>query len=538
MMKKNKNLNNRPNQNEMEELENLFKLNDLDALEKKARKFIANYPKVSNLYNILGFVLQKKNNSNEAILNFSQAINIQPNFDQAHNNLGNVLQETGKFDEAIRSYQKAIKINPNYAEAYSNLGNALTELGKFDEAAKNQRQALKLNPNHAEFYTNLGSTLTELGKIEEAITNHQKAIKLNPQYAEAYSNLGIALAGLGKFEEAIVNHQHALKLNPKYTKAILNESFIRLTLGELKIGWAKYEMRLGKGGVTAIRYQTEKIWNGDFLDGTLLVWGEQGIGDHIIFASMLTDLRKYAKNIILEVDKRLENLLKRYFEKMNFSNIKILDAEKIRTHNFDKHIAIGSLGQYLRKSKKSFDATPKKYMIPSLLKEKELRNKFFQDNKLKIGISWKTLNKKQQFRNVNLDQMIPILSNPNCTFINLQFGRVDKDLQYLRSKHGINIQSIKEIDNHNDIDGLAALINCLDLVITIQNTTAHLSGALGKKTWIMLAKNARWQWFNSEKKSLWYPTAKLFRQEKMGDWSGVINSISTELKSLNELNKN
>jgi len=457
-----KNLNNQPNQNELKEIENLFNSNEFDILEKKTRKLIDKYPKTSVLYNILGVVLQKKNNFDKAILNLKKAINLQPNFDQAHNNLGNILKNTGKFEEAVNCYREALKINPNYAEAYSNLGNALTEIGKI--------------------------------------------------------------------EEAIVNHQKALKLNPKYKIANVNESIARLTLGEFEIGWKKYEARIGENNITPMRYPIEKIWDGNYLNGILLVWGEQGLGDHIIFASMLVDLKKYAKKIILQIDKRLENLLIRYFTKINFSNIKIVKSEKELI--FDKHIAIGSLGQYLRKSKKSFETTPKKFLIASSPKENKLKKKFFGNSKFKVGISWRTLNKKQKFRNIDLEQMLPILSNTNCDFINLQFGKFDEDLEKFKAKYSLNIQSINEIDNYNNIDDLAALINCLDLVITIQNTTAHLSGALGKNTWVILTFNARWHWLKNVNKSLWYPTIKLFRQKKNGNWNDVINNISIDLKSL------
>ena len=307
---------------------------------------------------------------------------------------------------------------------------------------------------------------------------------------------------------------------------------IRLILGEFEVGWKKYEFRFKTSAVSSERYKVNKIWNGNYLDGTLLVWGEQGIGDHILFVSMITDLRKYAKKIILEIDKRLVNLFKRYCEKNNFSNIEVIDMEKKLINNFDKHIAIGSLGQYLRKSQKSFQTTPKKYLISSSLKEKELRKKFFTDKKFNVGICWKTLNKKQQYRNINLEQMKPILSNANCNFINLQFGEFDEDLNNLKSKCGVSIRTIRDIDNYNDIESLSALINCLDLVITIQNSTAHLSGALGKNTWIMLTKNARWHWLKNEKKSLWYPTVTLFRQQKTGYWNNVINSIVMDLKKI------
>ena len=526
--------NNQPTKNEMEELENLFKKNSFDILEKKIERLIVLYPKISNLYNILGVVLQKNKKLNDAISNFSKAINIQPNFDQAHNNLGNVQEETGRLREAIKSYKKAIEINPNYAEAYSNLGNALAELDNNMEAFISQKKAVELEPYNSEFNNNLGIALKDLGKFEESIFSYNKAIKLNPSYAEAYSNLGNALTELGNFKEAIINYEHAIRLNPKYKKANLNEALVRLKLEEFEIGWKKYEMRLGEGTNIPIRYPVEKIWNGNYLSGTLLVWGEQGLGDHIIFSSMLTDLSKYAKNIILEIDGRLENLLKRYFKEKNILNIKILNKKKIM-YNFDKHIAIGSLGQYLRKSKKSFESTPKKFFVSSSTKEKELKINLSQNKKLKIGISWRTLNNKQKFRNINLEEMLPIFSNSNCEFIDLQFGKFENDLAYLRSEHGINIISINEIDNYNNIDNLASLINCLDLVITIQNTNAHLAGALGKETWLMLAKNARWHWFTSEKKSIWYPAIKIFKQKKIGIWNSVINDISINLKSLKKI---
>ena len=536
-MQNKNNFNNQPSQKEMAELENLFKSNELDKLERKIAEFISTYPNVPVLYNILGIVCQKKNNINHAISNFKRAINLRPNFDQAINNLGNALQHIGRFEEAISNYKKVIKINSNYAEAYSNLGNALAELGKFEEAISNYQKAIELNPDHPEFYTNLGGSLVEAGKFEEAISNLQKAIKLNPNYAEAYSNLGNAQAGLEKFEEAISNYQKAIKLNPKYKEAIKNESMVRLTMGDFKIGWEKYEARLEENIKIPVVYENEKKWNGKYLNGTLLVWGEQGVGDHIMFSSMLFDLKNHAKDILLQIDKRLENLLKRYFQKVNLLNIKIISSEKKFTGNFDKHIAIGSLGQYLRKTRASFDATPKKYLITSTIKENEYKKKFLDNDKFKIGISWKTLNKLQQYRNIDLKKMLPVLSNPRCDFVSLQFGEFGDELKYIKSKFDINIKSIKEINNFRDIDNLAALINCLDLVITIQNSTAHLSGALGKNTWLMLANNARWHWQKKDNKSIWYPSVKIYRQEKNGDWNNVINNISSDLKSFINQNK-
>ena len=187
---------------------------------------------------------------------------------------------------------------------------------------------------------------------------------------------------------------------------------------------------------------------------------------------------------------------------------------------------------HLRKNKKSFQTTPQKYLLSSNIKMNELKKKYFNEKKFTIGISWKTLNKKQPYRNIDLEQLLPILSNSNCNFINLQFGNFDDELNNLKLKHGIDIKTIKEVDNYNDIDSLAALVECLDLVITIQNSTAHLAAALGQETWIMLVKNenARWHWTIGEKNSFWYPTVKLFRQENFKDWNNVIKGINTDLK--------
>ena len=529
-MKKNNKIINQPSQKEMSEIEKLYKSNNLDDLEAKTRNLINNYPSFALLFNILGIALYKKKNFDEAIFNFNKAIKINDKFYLAYNNLGNCFKVTKKFQESEFNYKKAIQINPEYAEAYSNLGMVLAETGKIQEAIINQKNAINIKPNFAEAYNNLGILFARLGKYKESITNLKKALEIEPNYAEVYSNLGASMAELGNYDEALINYKKTLKLNPKYTEANFNESVIRLIKGEFDIGWKKYEFRFDKNFITKMRYNPEKIWDGKYLDGTLLVWAEQGVGDHILFASMIYDLKKYAKNIILEIDERLVNLFDRFCKKEKFFNLKVIKLDKTLVNNFDKHIAIGSLGQFLRKSKNSFENTPKKYLIPSPTKENYIKKKYFSNHKFKIGVSWKTLNKSQQYRNVSLEKMLPILSKPNFEFINLQFGKSDEDIKLLKLNHGITIKTIDEIDNYNNIDDLAALISCLDLVITIQNSTAHLAGALGKETWIMLTKNARWHWLINERKSLWYPSAKMFKQEDMGDWNKVINNIKINLE--------
>ena len=477
----------------------------------------------------------KKNNFKVAENLYKKVLKTNPNHFKSIHLLGSLLIQTKNFIMAIQFLNRAILIQPKHAATYNNLGAAFKELGEYKKSITYFQKAIEIQPNYAEAHNNFGMVFEKLGEFQKAVNCYQQAIQINPNYVEAHNNLGIVFEEFGQFLKAISCYKKAVQINPNYSQSKLNEAYVRLALGELEIGWKMHESRFdGEDRIKLMRYQTDKLWDGNYLDGTLLVWAEQGVGDHILFASMLTDLRKYAKNIILEIDKRLVNLCKRYYEKINFSNIKVINLEKKLVTNFDKHIALGSLGQYLRKTKKSFETTPKKYLTSSPVKEKELRNKFFVNKKFKVGISWKSLNEKRKHRNIDLTQMLPILSNPHCDFINLQFGKFDEDLQKLQSKHGIKIRTIKEVDNYNNIEDLAALINCLDLVINIQNSNADLAGALGQNTWVMVTKYGvmEWRWAVNEKKSLWYPTTKLFRQEKAGDWNSVVNSINMDLIKL------
>jgi len=557
-----------------QEIISLFKAGEINLAKKKIKKILNEYPDAYIIHNILGAILASENkldeslkhykksieikndyaeahnnlgiafqklyNLNDAILSHKKSIVYKPNFAEAHNNLGSAFHKLGKFEDAINEFKQSIKIKNDYFEAYSNLGNTLSELGRYEEAIDHYQRSISINSKYVEAYNNLGSALTKLRKFEEALKFHKKAVEINPKSAEAHNYLGNTFSEMEKFKDAFASYEKAQQINPEYSEAKLNEGISRLALGQFEIGWKKYEFRFDKninirneiGVVKSMRYEGNKLWDGKYLNGTLLVWSEQGLGDHIFFGSMVSDLKKYAKNIIFEVDKRLVNLFERFYKKINFHNIKVKSTEKKLIHGYEKHIPAGSLGQYLRKSADSFERSPKKYLISSISKEKKFKEKFSKSKNLKIGLSWKTLNKKQGNRNIDLERMTPILSTSNCDFINLQFGNFDKEIQNFRSKHGLSLKIIEKLDNYNDIETLAALIGCLDLIITIQNSTAHLSAALGAPTWIMLPKNARWHWPVNKKKSSWYPTAKLFRQEKNGDWNSVINSIGMDLKKI------
>ena len=491
-------------------------------------------------YNNLGVVFQKLYNLNEAIINYKKSLIYKSNFSEAHNNLGSAYFKLGKFEEAIEEFNHSIKIKDDYFEAYTNLGNTLSELGKHEEAIVNYEHAISINRDYVEAHSNKGSALSKLYKYEEAIKSHKEALKINPKSAEAYNLFGNTFSDMQNFDEAINNYKKAQELDSEYNEAYLNEGIARLSMCQFQEGWKKYEYRFDKysstrldiGGVNSMIYKSEKCWDGKYLDGTLLIWSEQGIGDHIFFGSMIGELQQFAKNIIFKVDKRLIHLFKRFFDKINFRNIKVESTEIKKSESFDKHIASGSLAQYLRKNEESFKNSPKKYLIPSLSNEKKFKEKFSNNKNLKIGLSWKTLNKKQHNRNVDLEDLIPILLIPNCDFFNLQFGNFDNEIKNFNLKNSVNIKKIEGVDNYHDIETLAAVINNLDLVITIQNSTAHLSSALGANTWIMLPKNARWHWPINKNKSLWYPSAKLFRQKKIDDWNFVVNSIGIDLKKI------
>ena len=488
-------------------------------------------------YSNLGVALQDQGSLEESIQAYQQAIQIQPNHPEAYNNLGVVLKEQGRLEESIQAYQKSIEIQPKSAEAYHNLGNVLREQGSLEESIEAYQQVIQIQPNHPEAYNNLGVVLKDQGSLEESIQAYQQAIRLQPDYAEAYSNLGNVLREQGSLEESIEAYQQAIQIQPGSAETHNNLGLILLLLGDFHQGWKEYEWRLKCSNFSSEnRNFPQPYWNGIHLNGkSVLIWAEQGIGDEIMFTSILLTLSQMTEKIVIECNIRLVSLFQRSFPQIQFFPRQNPPNPKLLDKNIDYQIPMGSLGQWLRTSEDSFKESKQTYLTACANKSAKIRERYqkLADGKLLVGISWKStgINQRQALlKSTILEDWTSVLLQQDCYFINLQYGDVKEELEQFHLQTNLMIYQDEKIDSLRSLDDFAAQTSALDLVISTSNTTVHMAGALGKQVWTLLPYIPDWRWMLDREDTSWYPSMRLFRQNETGDWSGVFSQVKSELE--------
>jgi len=491
-------------------------------------------PKNADAYNNLGNILGLSGQLEEAVDTYRKALEINPDDIRTYNNLSVVLQKQGKLAEAIDTYYRILEIDPTDVEVCRSLGMLLTEQGKLEEAIDAYYKVLEVDSTDAGIYNNLGILLKEQGKFKEAIDAYCKALEIFPGYADAYNNLGNVLQLQGDFEDAVVVYKKALEINSQFSEAHKNLGMLLLLTGELERGWEKYEWRWKCHDFPSEnRNFPQPPWDGTGLsDKSVLVWTEQGIGDEIMFANMLDTLSWMADKIITECEERLVPLFQRSFPKIQFVVREQKPNPMLLDRDIDYQVPIGSLAQWLRRNESQF---PKKesYLSASSEKASQLQDKYkgLTDDRFLVGISWKSINHGvEKEKSTILENWTPILSQPDCFFVNLQYGDIEQEISEYYSSTGILIYTDQEINPLTNLDDFAAQISALDLVISISNTTVHMSGALGKKVWTLLPYVPDWRWMLKREDTPWYPTMKLFRQSQMNDWRDVFQRVSLALK--------
>ena len=497
------------------------------------KKLITMSPNFAEAYNNLGIVLRETNRLKDAEKIYKKAIQINPNYAEAYNNLGITFRELGKLNESVDCYKKATQLKPNYAEAYNNLGVILRDLGKINESENNYLKAIKLEPNYAVGYYNLGVTLRELGKLYDSEVSYREAIKLKPKYSEAYNNLGIVLRELGKLDDSEATFKKAIALKPNYADAYHNLSFTLLQKSDFKQAFELYEWRWKTEGENEKKLASSKpIWKGEN-NSRIYIWKEQGIGDEIMFCSILPEMKDLTNKLIINCDKRLIPLFERSLPK-NF--IYETHREKIKDDEYDYHLPMGSLRMIFRNDLKSFANSSAGYLKGNLKQISEFKSKLKgTTNPRLIGLSWGSKSKNQMafLKTIKLKELINKLNAPNIKFINLQYGNVSDEILGLKESFGIEVIDLKEVDKTNDIDALASLICACDLVISIDNFLVQLSGSLGVDTRLLLPFTTDPRWGLTNDKSYLYKSVSIYRQKKLGDWSAALDNLSKDLNGNN-----
>jgi tetratricopeptide (TPR) repeat protein len=449
--------------------------------------------------------------------------------------LGSICAMTGHYDDAIAYLKKAISLNPSDDGLFYSLGNAFKEKKQFNEAIVSYNKALELNPKHFLAYNNLGLVLQETGDTESAISFYKKALSLNPHLVLAYNNLGLALQESGKYREALEYFDNALKYNPDVPDIRWNRSLSLLYSGDFKNGWKEYEWRWKTKDFLLQECKLPvPLWDGSSLKGkTIFISSEQGVGDEIMFASCFREVIRMAGKCIIECDRRFVPLFARSFPEADF-------IERSAWQNPDQKIFLsvsvkipaGSLPGFLRPGLAGFPRQ-ESYLIADPQKVEGWRNRYGKTGKgLKVGISWRggknpTL---QRIRSTALSRWSELFSIEGLHFINLQYGDCTAEIKEVSEKFGFTIYDWEDADPLKDLDDFAAQIASVDLVISVDNATVHMAGAIGKPVWVLLPVACDWRWMQDVEDSPWYGTVRLFRQHKSGDWNEAFNRIQTSLK--------
>ncbi|MCW6049624.1 tetratricopeptide repeat protein [Lyngbya sp. CCAP 1446/10] len=398
------------------------------------------------------------------------------------------------------------------------IANALRKQGKQAEAASRYEQVILASPNHAEAHSYLGYFKQENGQITEAIFHYNQALKTNPNLSETNLYLGAALEEEGKFAEAIEFYNKAIQLRPESPNWRLRLALALLLTGNFERGFAEYESRWQTQELEP-RYFDQPLWDGSDLQGkTILLHPEQGLGDTIHFIRYASLVKQKGGKVVVACHQSL----KRLFEKV--AGIDIVATKPQDLPDFQVQAPLMSLPRILGTTLENMPVN-----IPYLKVPEDCKFSLESNNQLKVGIVWAggPLHRKNNDRSCKLSDFVKFLDVPGVSFYSLQ-----KDLP-ARDYALLNQQQVQDLSQHCvDFADTAAIISQLDLVICVDTSVAHLAGALGKPVWILLSFIADWRWMLEREDSPWYPTARLFRQSKPGDWDAVGDRIKAALQNL------
>jgi tetratricopeptide (TPR) repeat protein len=468
----------------------------------------------------------------EAVLNYQQAIKLNPHYSPAIVNLGFLYNELKEYDKALKQYNLALNIIPHSADALYNRGIVYENLNEFEKALNDYNLAIKINPNFVDAYNNKSGVFRKLQRYEEAIEQINQSIKIDPKDSVSINKKGLFLFEMKDFEGALDNFNRAIELNPDLADALFNKAILKLSQDSYEDGWKLYQARWEAKKNLYLKTSKPELVDFGITQKNILIWSEQGIGDQILFSSLLQDAFKMPNNFILSIDARLISVYQRSFK--DFSNVSFTSSkESINETSYDFHLPIGNLGKFFINSIEDFTKQSLNYLMSDNEKSISLKKVFKNSKKFICGIAWKSKNEEiGSDKSLSLKQLLPILELPDIDFIDLQYGDTEEEKKSLYDEYGIEIKTIDEIDNFNDIDGLSSLIDVCDFVITSSNITAHLSGALGKKTFLLIPYSVGkiWYWHENRNKSLWYPSVNIYRQEKNKSWNFSIENVITDVK--------
>jgi tetratricopeptide (TPR) repeat protein len=472
-------------------------------------------PEAVELLNNLGLALQDLGRLDDAIGCFRRALALQPDLVECLDNLAGALQAQGKLDTAEACYERALELRPNRVESRIGLGVVLRAQRRLEDAVARYQQALALSPEHPDAHNNLGIALVDLGRQAEAIIHHEKALALEPDRAELHYNLGSALQHHGLYAEALACYGRALALKPDHAKAHLNRSLALLLTGELDEGWQEYEWRFAANVYD--RKFDQPLWSGEPLAGaSILIHAEQGFGDTLQFIRYIPAVAERGGRVVLEVPAPLVRLAR---TATGASEV-VAAGDPLPT--FDYHCPLLSLPRVFKTNLATIPNTMPYLRVPAETSA-AWAERIPSTPGPKVGVVWAGTTVGA----IDLRLLQPLWEVDGVSWFSLQVGDRSGDISSLGGGKIADLSPWLV-----DFAETAAAVCCLDLVISVDTSVAHLAGALGRPTWLLLRYPPEWRWLLERQDSPWYPTARLFRQRKGGDWPCVAREVASALAQM------
>ncbi|PIQ27475.1 hypothetical protein COW36_13685 [bacterium (Candidatus Blackallbacteria) CG17_big_fil_post_rev_8_21_14_2_50_48_46] len=470
-----------------------------------------------------GVLLQALGRPVDAFHHYQKALEIHPQYAQAAYNLGTLFEEMGEFEKALPSYEAALRFDPGFVQAALNLSKVLLELNLPDKTRDLLEQVVSALPEQLDAWILLGNAWEALLEPSKAAEAYQMALKQAPHHLGARYNLAYLAQEQNQVETALQGYAEVLKDDPEFVQAHYNTGFLKLLKGEFTEGWEEYEWRWRMPGMHLFEQGQTPFWRGENLNKKHLhLVAEQGFGDTLQFVRYLPLLTAQGAQVSMSCQAEIKTLLEASLPEIE------LHALNSPIPPADYCLPLLSLPRVMQTQRETIPA-----QIP-YLKAPESKTQTLSASGLKVGLVWssgfrneKILYQVYQKKSLRLEQFQELLGLSGASFYSLQKGVEQAEIEPLQAKFP---QLHDLATSIHDFADTAAWMNCLDLIISVDTATAHLAGALGKPTWVLLPFSADWRWLQNRSDSPWYPSMRLFRQEAPGNWQGVLSELQSALK--------
>jgi Flp pilus assembly protein TadD len=429
------------------------------------------------------------------------------------------------FERAIPLYDQAIALDPSRAEPYYKRANALKDIGRMDAALASYDQAIERKPDYAYAYCNRGSVQQSLGLLDAALASLDRAISLEPNDAIAHYNRALVMQDCSRWNEALASYDRAIEINPEFAAAQFNRSMALLFQGDFERGWPGFEWRWKNAqrlSIGAPRNFPEPLWLGaeSIAGKRLLLYSEQGLGDTVQFCRYATLCAEQGATVILEVQAPLAGVL------TSLAGVSQLIATGSPLPAFDYQCPLMSLPLAFNTTADTIPAH-RKYLSSDGAKVALWSNRLGMRSRPRIGLVWSgnPNNAIDERRSIRLADWVTHLPSE------LQYFCLQKDVREAdQAALDSNSSILSYADDLLDFTDTAALCECMDVVVTVDTSVAHLSGALGLPTWLLLAYTPDWRWIRGRNDTPWYPSVKLYQQKAVGDWNEVFSRVAADLR--------